>query len=237
MTVVGDLLTLLALAVFCLILGVEAREQEMTVEVGPGKEECFFESVQPGHTLSVEYQVVDSGSGQYSELDINFRVIHPRGHPLVAEFKKSDGVFSQQLQDLGDYKVCFDNKFSYVSSKTVYFELINENEDVDYDDLRAIFPEEEEEPEVYEVQVAEIEQKLKKIKDGVEKARELQTIIRMTDLKDRTTAEHNFERVNYMSAIYLIVLLASGVCQVVLLRSLFDEKSRINPLWKKAFKD
>jgi len=216
----------------------KAREQDMTVEVPPGQEECFFETVQPGHTLSVEYQVVDSGSGQYSELDINFRVMHPRGHPLVAEFKKSDGVFSQTLQDLGDYKICFDNKFSYVSSKTIFFEIINENEeDLDYDDLAAIFEEEVEEPEIYEVQVSEIEGKLKKIKEGMEKARHLQDLIRVTDLKDRTLAEHNFERVNFMSIVYLIVLVVSGLAQVLLLRSLFDEKSKINPLWKKAFKD
>ena len=45
------------------------------------------------------------------------------------------------IQEAGDYKICFDNKFSYVSSKTVYFELINENEELDYDDLAAIFKE------------------------------------------------------------------------------------------------
>ena len=32
--------------------------KEMTVEVGPGKEECFFESVKQGFTLGVEYQVI-----------------------------------------------------------------------------------------------------------------------------------------------------------------------------------
>ena len=37
-----------------------AKEQEMTVEVGPGKEECFFESVKQGFTLGVEYQVISS---------------------------------------------------------------------------------------------------------------------------------------------------------------------------------
>lgn len=62
------------------------------------------------------------------------------------------------LQELGDYKICFDNKFSYVSSKTIYFEIINENEEVEYDDLAAIFGDlEEDEPEIYEVQVADIE--------------------------------------------------------------------------------
>jgi len=71
----------------------------------------------------------------------------------------------------------------------------------------------------------------------MEKARHLQELIRLTDLKDRSVAEHNFERVNYMSVIYLVVLLLSGAAQVVLLRSLFDEKSKINPLWKKAFQN
>ena len=33
----------------------------MTVSVAAGQEECFYESVQAGHTLSVEYQV-----GRYS---------------------------------------------------------------------------------------------------------------------------------------------------------------------------
>ncbi len=36
----------------------------------------------------------------------------------------------------------------------------------------------------------------------------------MTDLKDRSLAEHNFERVNYMSIIYLIVLTTAGLAQV-----------------------
>ena len=45
-------------------------------------------------------------------------------------------------KDVGDYKICFDNKFSYVSAKTIYFELINENEEeLDYDDLANIFQE------------------------------------------------------------------------------------------------
>ena len=64
-----------------------------------------------------------------------------------------------------------------------------------------------------------------------------QDLIRITDLKDRSIMEHNFERVNTMSCFYVVVLVAAGVGQVVLLRSLFDEKSVINPLWKKAFND
>jgi hypothetical protein len=39
---------------------------------------------------------------------------------------------------------------------------------------------------------------------------------RVTDLKDRSLAEHNFERVNYMSILYLVVLTAAGLAQVQL---------------------
>ena len=97
--------------------------------------------------------------------------------------------------------------------------------------------------------------KLKKIKDDIAKAKHqqvnisfsvvnnrylshlLQDLIRMTDLKDRSIMEHNFERVNLMSIFYVVLMIAAGFGQVVLLRSLFDERSKINPLWKKAFND
>ena len=97
--------------------------------------------------------------------------------------------------------------------------------------------------------------KLKKIKDDIAKAKHqqvylfsyfdpkpiminfFQDLIRITVLKDRSIMEHNFERVNLMSMFYVVFILVAGIGQVVLLRSLFDERSKINPLWKKAFND
>jgi len=214
------------------------QERDYSLVVDAGKEECFFEEVVKGNTLTVEYQVIDGGDEMTSELDINFKLLSPRGHPLVAEFKKSDGTHSHHIEEQGDYKICFDNTFSYLSSKTVYFEILNENEDEDYDELRDIFGDDEEvDAEYYEVSVAEIEVKLKKIKDDIAKAKHQQDLIRITDLKDRSIMEHNFERVNLMSIFYVVFILVAGIGQVLLLRSLFDEKSKINPLWKKAFND
>lgn len=217
------------------------QERDMTLVVGAGKEECFFEEVVKGNTLTVDYQVIDGGDGQMSELDIDFKILSPRGVQLVADFRKPEGAHSLVVEELGDYKICFDNGFSYVSSKTVYFELLNENEDEEYDDLamREIFGDIETnmDTEYYEVSVVDIEARLKKIKEDITKAKHQQDLIRLTDLKDRSIMEHNFERVNMMSTFYVFVLLVAGFGQVVLLRSLFDEKSKINPLWKKAFKD
>ena len=40
----------------------------MTVSVAAGQEECFYESVQAGHTLSVEYQVGRYSRGAFTSL-------------------------------------------------------------------------------------------------------------------------------------------------------------------------
>ena len=77
-------------------------EREMTVHVDPGKEECFFESVPASNTLTVEYQVIDGGSGQMAELDINFRIVNPKGQPIFAEFKKPDGSHTYKSEVSAD---------------------------------------------------------------------------------------------------------------------------------------
>lgn len=73
-------------------------EREMTVHVEPGKEECFFESVPAQNSLTVEYQVIDGGSGQTAELDINFRIVNSKGQPIFAEFKKPDGSHTHKSE-------------------------------------------------------------------------------------------------------------------------------------------
>ena len=82
------------LSVSLLSLGgfASGMEKEMTVNIEAGKEECFFETVPKSNTLTVEYQVIDGGSGQMSELDVSFRLVDPKGKPLLAEFKKPDGA-------------------------------------------------------------------------------------------------------------------------------------------------
>ena len=49
-------------------------------------------------TCSRLSQVLDGGDEMTSELDINFKLLSPRGHPLVAEFKKSDGTHSHHIE-------------------------------------------------------------------------------------------------------------------------------------------
>ena len=84
-------------------------------------------------------------------------------------------------------------------------------------------------------QVQDIEGALRVIKEKVASAKRFQDQIRNHEFRDRSIAEHNFERVNFWSILQLIIMIIAGFAQVMLVRSLFDEKSYLYKLWKRIF--
>ncbi|XP_025913371.1 transmembrane emp24 domain-containing protein 5 [Apteryx rowi] len=59
-------------------------------------------------------------------LDVDFHLLSPKGETLVFDQRKSDGVHTVETED-GDYMFCFDNTFSTISEKVIFFELILDN--------------------------------------------------------------------------------------------------------------
>lgn len=209
-------------------------EREMTVEVPAGAEECFFESVEQGQILEVEYQVIDGG--QQNELEINFRILRPNGVPLISEFRKSDHTHRKAIDASGDYKICFDNSASHFHSKIVYFEVVVESDgDDDADYFGSIEGIERGDAAAgdYGADVKDIEEALRGIRERMQRSRHFQDQIRNFEFRDRSIAEHNYERVNFWSTVQVLSMMIAGLIQVVLVRSLFDEKSSLHGLWKR----
>lgn len=217
---------------FCLIQSRDI-EREMTVEVKAGTEECFYELVKSGETLDIEYQVIDGGQG---DLDINFYVAAPTGVTLVQDFRKGEGTHRTTMSEEGDYRICWDNSFSHFNSKTVFFGIMIENEYDDDDDdiwddgLDASVTAEE----IYEMKIEDIKDAMDRIRGHLTKSRFMQDQLRAYEARDRNIAENNCSKVNTWSLINILVMLITGTIQVVLLKSLFDEKSRLHGLWKKS---
>ena len=203
---------------------VYSQEHQHTVEVMAGGEECYYQPVGEGQTITVEYQVVNTG-GQYAMMDINFRMMDPKGIPVVAEYRKEEGSHSYNRM-VGDYKICFDNKFSFSSSKVVYFDVVVDREQENYDDLARVFRDGEQfaVEDKYEDNVKEIEEKLKKIKVDIFKAVHLQTQIHTTLTRDRSVAENNIKRVDSMSLVLVVLMVGASMVQVLVVKSLFQEK-------------
>ncbi|XP_059488736.1 transmembrane emp24 domain-containing protein 5-like [Neocloeon triangulifer] len=207
-----------------------SKENEMTVSIDPGVEECFFQNLKFGTHVDVEYQVIDGGQG---ELDINFNMWSPSSHLVVSDYKKSENSHRFPIQEDGDYKFCWDNSFSSYNSKTVFFEILVETEgegdDWNWDEDIGLTAE-----DVYEIKVQDIQEAISRVHLQLTKVRHVQDQIRAHEARDRNIAEGNFTRVNSWSMIQICLMIAVGVVQVIMVRSLFDDSSKVNKLWKKA---
>lgn len=214
--------------------------KEFTVTVAAGTDTCFYHFVKDGQVIDLEYQVIDGGHG---DLDINFQLSEPTGRVLNADFKKSENVHRVEVKVEGDYKFCFDNTFSSYNSKVVFFELIVENPnesggdsggDEDWnDDINADFLEGLTKEEVYDIRIQDIHDAVSKVRTQLTKVQHLQDLIRSFEARDRNVAEENFYKVNIWSIFQIFIMGFVGFIQVVMVKSLFDEKSSVHKFLKK----
>jgi len=217
-----------------------AYNAEYTITVEPGKEDCFYINVPENSYLELDYQVID---GQQGELDIDFYISSPSGRRIVMESRKSDSSHRNKVTESGDHSICFDNMFSMFSSKTVFFEISTDNDedqigddksdevwgDIDKSFYAGLRPE-----EIYEIHVQDIKDSVAKVRGKLTRAQQFQDQLRAFEARDRNVAENNFSRVNFWSVIHIISLVVTGFIQVIMLRSLFDEKSAMRRVWKKS---
>lgn len=210
------------------IMSAYCVDKELTISVEPRKEDCYFQTAKKGETIDIEYQVIDGGHG---DLDISFHLADPTGRILIADFKKPENNHRVDATIAGDYRFCFDNTFSSYNTKTIFVELIVENEEDDQwgndIDLQGIRPE-----EVYELKVEDIQDIINNVRNHLTKAQQLQALIKSTEARDRNVAEENYFKVNTYSLFQIGVMVFVGIIQVIMVRSLFDDKSKVYSFWK-----
>ena len=103
-------------------------DTDYTVKVHAGKRDCYFEEIKIDQPFELEYQVIDGG-----DLDITFQMISPTGKVLATDIRKEDGVHTVDTPVEGAYQFCFDNGFSRMTDKVVFFEIFTDD-NFDYDD-------------------------------------------------------------------------------------------------------
>ncbi|KAM9214322.1 transmembrane emp24 domain-containing protein 1 [Leptosomus discolor] len=200
-------------------------DAEVTFVLPAGRRECFYQGAPGNASLEAEYQVI-GGAG----LDVDFSLESPSGRLLVSEYRRSDGAHTVEPTEAGDYKLCFDNSFSTISEKLVFFELLfdsaQEEDEEEEDD------EEEEEgdgwaaaPEdALDVKMEDIKESLEAMRSRLERSIQLQTLLRAFEARDRNLQESNLGRVNFWSGVSLAVLAVVAFLQVSLLKGLFEDK-------------
>uniref|UniRef100_A0A8B9SE80 Transmembrane p24 trafficking protein 1 n=1 Tax=Apteryx owenii TaxID=8824 RepID=A0A8B9SE80_APTOW len=158
-------------------------------------------------------------------LDVDFSLESPSGLLLVSEYRKSDGVHTVEPTEAGDYKLCFDNSFSTISEKLVFFELIFDSaqDDDDADNwMEAVEPE-----DMLDIKIEDIKESIETMKSRLERSIQMQTLLRAFEARDRNLQESNLGRVNFWSAVNLGVLVVVAFLQVYMLKSLFEDKRQV----------
>lgn len=88
------------------------------VRVRARREECFEHFMSQGRPFTVQFQVVAGG-----QLDVDFSIKNPAGDVMHEESRKIDSKMSFVASEEGMYTVCFSNRMSRVTAKSVVFDI------------------------------------------------------------------------------------------------------------------
>nr|XP_033771884.1 transmembrane emp24 domain-containing protein 5 [Geotrypetes seraphini] len=200
----------------------QSVDSDFTFNLPAGNKECFYQPMKKDASLEIEYQVLDGAS-----LDINFHLVSPNNEILIYEERKSDGVHTVETED-GDYMFCFDNTFSTISEKVIFFELI-------LDHLGEDGKEEEDwrkyliGTDLLDIKLEDILESVNSVKARLSKSVQIQTLLKAFEARDRNIQEINYERVNFWSIVNLAIMVFVSAVQVYMLRSLFEDKRKSRP--------
>ncbi|XP_015675735.1 transmembrane emp24 domain-containing protein 5 [Protobothrops mucrosquamatus] len=194
---------------------VASLDSDFTFTLPAGRKECFFQTMKKEATLEIEYQVLD-GAG----LDVDFHLVSPKHETIVFEQRKSDGVHTVETEE-GDYMFCFDNTFSTLSEKVIFFELILDNMG-DEDDWEKYTTG----TELLDMKLEDILESVNSVKARLGKSIQIQNLLKAFEARDRNIQESNFDRVNFWSMVNLSVMIVVSAVQVYMLKSLFEDKRK-----------
>uniref|UniRef100_A0A1A7XIM2 Transmembrane emp24 protein transport domain containing 1b n=1 Tax=Iconisemion striatum TaxID=60296 RepID=A0A1A7XIM2_9TELE len=198
------------------------QDSEFTFLLPAGRSECFYQTALKNGTMEVEYQVI-AGAG----MDVDFTVLSPKGVRLIMESRRSDGIHVVEPTDEGDYEICFDNSFSRFSEKMVFFEIIVEGQGGDAGGDEEWQGLEEPDGSLLEYKLEDIRESMESLHKRLERSRQMQTVLRAFEARDRNLLEDNLWRVSFWSCASVLVMLCVALTQVYTVRRLFDDKRRV----------
>ncbi|KAM7387178.1 hypothetical protein PAMA_009679 [Pampus argenteus] len=197
------------------------QDMGFTFLLPAGSTECFYQTTARNDSMEVEYQVI-AGSG----LDVGFVLISPSGHRLASDFRRSDGIHMVDPTDDGDYRLCFDNSFSKLSEKMVFFD-VNINSQSSTGGGRDEWADVAVTETMAEYKLKDIRSRMDSVYERLERCRQVQAALRAFEARDRYLLEDNLWRVSFWSCLNLLVMLTVGVTQIYTLQHLFHDTRQV----------
>lgn len=189
-----------------------AVAMDYKIHIDPGKEDCFYQYVNPGATFYVNFQVLRGGDGM-----AGFAVRNPNGqivHPY--EWKKS-AEYQDTPPHGGYYSVCIDNQFSRFAGKLVNMYLTV----VRYDQWDKYHKEIED----LNVSVQNFTDTVRTVERNINEILQQQHHSRSREARDYNLLEDNNRYVMTWSLSQILVITATTSLQVYFVKQLFNVKT------------
>ncbi|XP_049777238.1 transmembrane emp24 domain-containing protein 5 [Schistocerca cancellata] len=188
-----------------------AVAMDYKVHIDAGKEDCYFQYVNPGATFYVSFQVLRGGDGM-----AGFAVRHPNGQIVHPYQWRPSAEYQEQTSTGGYYSVCIDNQFSRFAAKLVnlYITVIR------YDQWDKFTKEMEE----MNLSVENFTMSIKKVEHNINEMLQLQYHSRSRESRDYNLLLDNNSYVQNWSIAQILLITCTTTLQVYFVRKLFDVK-------------
>nr|CAG4635641.1 EOG090X0AV2 [Artemia franciscana] len=185
---------------------------EYKIHIEPGKEECFYQYVEPGATFYVSFQVLKGGDGK-----AGFAVRNPRGELVHPYQWKIDSDYQEVSISGGYYSVCIDNQFSRFAAKLVNLYITTFR----YDQWEKYADELKE----AEISVSSFIETLSHVDKRIQEMFQFTQNRRSGEARDFNLLRDNNGYVQMWSIAQCVAIVASATLQVYFVRKLFDTKN------------
>ncbi|KAL3268083.1 hypothetical protein HHI36_007210 [Cryptolaemus montrouzieri] len=188
-----------------------AVAMDYKVHIDPGKEDCYYQYVNPGAAFYVSFQVVRGGDGM-----AGFAVRNPKGEIVHPYQWKPNSEYQEQESIGGYYSVCIDNQFSRFQGKlvNVYMTVVRYN----------LWEQYTKEVEELNVNMENFTNTIVTVERNINDMLQYQHHSRGREQWDYNLLKSNNSYVALWSIVQIIVIAIASSLQVYFVRKLFEVK-------------
>lgn len=183
--------------------------KRVTFELPDGQFQCFHEALTPKKYVFM-YQVIYGG-----QADVDVFVKDSRQKVITQAERATHDEVSITVDHNDTYAFCFDNSFSPVSHKLVYFELRPEGFESLAEEAGGMHP---------FAPLTFIENEVELVHLFLSRAESLQIELKNRELGDRLVAEELNTAVLLWSSVVTVVIVVTTLGQVAILKNFFSDK-------------
>jgi len=210
----------------------DSYQRSYVISVANKAEDCYFiPDVKINQVLNFHFVVTSAGrSGQ--QLDISTKIRAPSGKLVTYSNRKvEDQVLGYQSKEQGDYEICFNNRYSMLEHKRIFWQF----------EVEGAFDEKKVEEKIVNVTVEafqeasnQVSKVVRKVRSSIARARHQQWWLSTMGQKHQARLEAVQGMIDRWSLGHIFLLVAVGITQLVILRRLFESKPTSHKLTARA---